>query len=58
MNNSISLRLFILEISKIIRYELWYDYVKAKYRKNAKKYRQYYSLHKNIRYLLRHWKRC
>ena len=37
MNNSISLGLFILEISKIIRYELWYDYVKAKYRKNAKK---------------------
>ena len=31
MNKPIYLRLSILEISKIIMYEFWYDYVKKKY---------------------------
>ena len=36
MNKPIYLRLSILELSKIIMYEFWYDYVKVKYMDNAK----------------------
>ena len=36
MNKPVYLGLSILEISKIIMYEFWYDYVKPKYRKKAK----------------------
>ena len=36
MNKSAHLGLSILEISKILMYEFWYYYVKAKYGKNAK----------------------
>ena len=60
MNKPVYLGLSILETCKIVMYEFWYDYVKTKYRENAKLcygYRQIYSLHKNIRYLLRHCKR-
>ena len=31
INNSVSLGLSILELSKILMYEFWYDYVKQKY---------------------------
>ena len=37
MNKPIYLGLSILELSKIIMYEFWYDYVKAKYMDNAKR---------------------
>ena len=36
MNKSIYLGLSILELSKIIMYEFWYDYVKSKYMNNAR----------------------
>ena len=36
MNKPIYLGLSILEISKILMYEFWYDYVKPKYSDNAK----------------------
>ena len=36
MNNSIYLGLSILEISKILMYKFWYDYMKLKYNGNVK----------------------
>ena len=35
-NKPVYLGLLILEISKTILYELWYDYIKPKYQNNAK----------------------
>ena len=36
MNKPIYLGLSILEISKTLMYEFWYDYIKSKYQQNAK----------------------
>ena len=36
MNKPVYLCMSILDISKIIMYEFWYDYVKLKYQENAK----------------------
>ena len=36
MNKPVYLGLSILEVSKIVMNELWYDYVKRKYGENAK----------------------
>ena len=36
MNKSVYLGLFILDISKTITYEFWYDYLKPKYGENLK----------------------
>ena len=36
MNKTVYLGLSILEISKTLMYEFWYDYIKAKYQDNAK----------------------
>ena len=36
MNKPIYLGLWILEISKILMYEFWYDYMKLKYSDNVK----------------------
>ena len=36
MNKPVSLGLLILELSKILMYEFWYDYVKLKYCEKAK----------------------
>ena len=36
MNKSVYLGLLILDLSKTVMYEFWYDYVKLKYGKNAK----------------------
>ena len=36
MNKPVYLRLSILEISKILMYEFWYDYVKPNYQDNAR----------------------
>ena len=36
MNKSVYLGLSILEISKTLMYELWYDFIKPKYQNNAK----------------------
>ena len=51
VNKPIYLRLSILEISKIIMYEFWYDYVKPKYGEKSEimlhGYRQLHSLHEN-----------
>ena len=36
MNKQVYLRLSILEITKSLMYEFWYDYTKSKYQSNAK----------------------
>ena len=36
MNKPVYLGLSILEISKTVIYEFWYDYIKLKYQNNAK----------------------
>ena len=36
MNKPVYLGLLILEISKTLMYEFWYDYIKPKYQNNAK----------------------
>ena len=36
MNKPVYLRLSILELSKILMYEFWYDYVKPKYGEKVK----------------------
>ena len=36
MNESVCLGLSILELSKILMYEFWYDYVKPKYGEKVK----------------------
>ena len=36
MNKPVYLQLSMLELSKILTYEFWYDYVKSKYVKKAK----------------------
>ena len=36
MNKPVYLRLYILELSKIVMYRFWYDYVKPKYDEKAK----------------------
>ena len=36
MNTTVHLRLSILELSKILMYEIWYDYVEPKYGEKAK----------------------
>ena len=36
MNNPIYLGLSILDLSKTVMYEFWYDYVKPKYSEHAK----------------------
>ena len=36
MNKSVHLGLLILELSKILMHEFWYDYVKWKYNEKAK----------------------
>ena len=36
MNKPVYLRTSILDISKTLIYEIWYDYIKPKYRDNAK----------------------
>ena len=35
MNRPVYLSLSILEISKTLMYEFWYDYIKPKYQNNA-----------------------
>ena len=57
MNKPVYLDLPILELSRIVMYEFWYDYIKPKHGKKSQimlhGYRQTYSLHKNKRHLLR-----
>ena len=36
MNKPVNLDLSVLDLSKTVMYEFWYDYVKPKYGKNAK----------------------
>ena len=38
MNKPVYLGLSILEISTIVMYEFWYDYMKSKYREKVKLY--------------------
>ena len=35
MNNPVCLVLSVLDLSKTVMYEIWYDYVKPKYGENA-----------------------
>ena len=62
MNKPVYLAQSILEVSKRVMFNLWYNYVKPKYREKAQLcymntdsfivyiYRQLYSLHKNRYY--------
>ena len=49
MNKPVYLVLSILELSKIVIYDFWHDYVKPKYKEKAKlcymDTRQFYCLH-------------
>ena len=50
MNKSVNLELSILELSKRVLYEFWYDYVKLKYGEKVKLlygYRQFHCVHEN-----------
>ena len=61
MNKSVYLGLSILDLSKTVMYEFWYDYVKPKYGENAKLgYRDTDSfiIHVNRLYLPRYCRRC
>ena len=62
INKSVFLGVSILEISKIVMYEFWCDYLKPKYGEKSKimlhGYRQLYSLHKSRIGLRRYCKRC
>ena len=61
INTSVYLALSILEISKILMYEFWYDYVKRKYGEKAKLFyinTDSFVAYKNWRHLLKHCKRC
>ena len=54
MNKPVYLGLSVLELSKTLMYEFWYDYVKPKYGEEAKLcygYRQFPCIHKSRRYL-------
>ena len=60
MKKTVHLGLSILDISKIVIYEFWYDQVKPKYeeKQNYVTWIQIlHSLHKNKRYLHGRWKR-
>ena len=60
MNKPVYLGLSILEISKIVMYEFWYDYLKPKYGEKAKLCHMDadgFIVHKKSRNLLRHCKR-
>ena len=57
MNKPVYLDLSILEISKLVKYEVWYDYVKSKH--GEKKimlygYRQLHSQHKSRKHSRKH----
>ena len=62
MNTPVYLGLSVLEISKIVICEFWYDYLKPNYGEKAKlcyiDTGSFYSLHKNNRHLRRYSKRC
>ena len=58
MNKPVYLVLSMLELSKILMYQFWYDYVKAKYGKKAKLCYIETDKHKNKSYLQRYWRRC
>ena len=45
MNKPVYLGLSILELSKTVMYEFWYDYVKTKYREKAK---MFHYIHKKL----------
>ena len=58
MRKLVYLGLSMLEISKALLHEFWYDYVKPKYgEKKVRIWLQLYSLHKNRRQLCRHCKK-
>ena len=52
MNNLVYLGLSMLDLSKTLMYEFWYDYVKPKYGENAK------LCHKDTDNFIVHVKRC
>ena len=52
MNKLVYLGLSVIKLSKILMYEVWYDYVKPKFGEKAQtvlyEYRQSHCIHKNI----------
>ena len=55
INKPLYLGLSILELSKMLMHDFWYDYAKPKYGENNKimlyGYSQFHCIHKNRRYL-------
>ena len=60
MNKPVYLGLVILEISKLVMYEFWYDYVKARYGEKTVLHgqRKLYSTQESRRHLHKHCKIC
>ena len=61
MNKSVPLGLSILDLSKTVMYDFWYDYVKPKHSENTKLYyMDTYSIIVQIKtaFLWRHCRRC
>ena len=53
MNKTVYLGMSILELSKAVMYEIWYDYVKPKHDEKQfchNGYKQFYCICKNRRY--------
>ena len=48
MNKLAYLELLILELSKILMYKVWHDYVKPKYHEEAKLCYMFHCIHRNI----------
>ena len=63
-SRSVHLGLSILELSKILMYDFWYDYVTPKYCEKVKLYyvdtdkSRRYCIHKSRRYLQRYCRSC
>ena len=53
MNKPVYLGLSILEISKTLMHEFWYDYIKPKYQNNAKLYTDSFAIHIKLKIFVR-----
>ena len=61
MNKQVYVGLAILDLSKIVMYEFWYDYVKPKYGESKimlHEFKQLCNQHKSRQHLHRYCKRC
>ena len=58
MNKPVYLELQIIELSKTVKYEFWYDYVSPKYGEKRKLCCMDTCIQKNRLYLYRHCRSC